>query len=652
MSAYSQRPNDMNRSTVKIQKWFRAKTMKSIPSMKSIPTLTRQSSFNISNQGANFNCWNHTASKILCRLMFNVLDEPNDAYDKISPCNEFYNSRIHNILDIANIERILDQAKRKCGAEYKKYMLYLFFFHIMNKKFGCMVSRTKDALVFMTKTLFSRRNTFLTFIKNEYEDTSDASSKIINEKIITYIMPMFDRFYDITTRLSDVPIFSEYSVYHEDLTDFADLSIIPYLLINTLDNGLYLGVSLPIGDSTSSFYKEFMKYRKTDEKPIPPENHEPKNYHIMTIVGYSVVDVVKPDTKQKQKRIVLHIKNSWGTIWGNNGMIDYFIEDLYLFKEPSIIFVEPDEVKCLAYRKLSNKNVDEYIDELNQQVSNLITISNPYPILSLLKRGANIYTYNDTESMNSLHLACMHDVKDLAKYLLNRGMYIEIFDELKRTPLMIAMEYKQWDMVYFMLLHGANIDKIDKNVLFEEAHKEDHKPLISYLLKNVFILDKLNGSGIRTFFKYNDVNALDKEGLTLLFRYTRDNNVRMILNLLQNGADPNKPTRGNNRPLLIACTNNHFGIVELLLKSGADPRLEGKNGATPLKIAERKKNTEMIKLLSKKIKELDIEDEKSDKMSDKMAETLSEKTLQEKTPHEKRGGSRMKNKTMKKYYLR
>lgn len=98
---------------------------------------------------------------------------------------------------------------------------------------------------------------------------------------------------------------------------------------------------------------------------------------------------------------------------------------------------------------------------------------------------------------------------------------------------------------------------------------------------------------------------LQKSGFLLLSAAAEHGLVSLTRQLLKSGADVNGRMRGEDTPLMIACTAGHGEIVDLLLEAGADVNKkssvsdEGDPGETPLMTAAADGNRDMIGTLLK-----------------------------------------------------
>lgn len=99
--------------------------------------------------------------------------------------------------------------------------------------------------------------------------------------------------------------------------------------------------------------------------------------------------------------------------------------------------------------------------------------------------------------------------------------------------------------------------------------------------------------GVFRFFSRN-VDAVDSEGLTDLYKAVRDNNIGKVRTLLNKGADVNISSRRGNTPLHQASVKGYLPIVlELLIKNPNVNRVN-QNGDTPLHFASETGRLEII----------------------------------------------------------
>lgn len=95
-----------------------------------------------------------------------------------------------------------------------------------------------------------------------------------------------------------------------------------------------------------------------------------------------------------------------------------------------------------------------------------------------------------------------------------------------------------------------------------------------------------------------DVSQVDKYGATPLYIAAEEGQSHVAELLLDRGADVNQARTNNGKtPLWVAAENGQLDVAKLLLDRGADINLANTNGAIPLWVAEKYGHTEIVDLL-------------------------------------------------------
>jgi ankyrin repeat protein len=92
----------------------------------------------------------------------------------------------------------------------------------------------------------------------------------------------------------------------------------------------------------------------------------------------------------------------------------------------------------------------------------------------------------------------------------------------------------------------------------------------------------------------NDINALNREGNSLLYVAAEKNQIDKINFLLDNGADVNIRNERGATPLNAACDKNALVAVQLLIDRGADVNTRTNRGNTPLSCAASGKGCTLV----------------------------------------------------------
>ncbi|XP_078689136.1 uncharacterized protein LOC144920681 [Branchiostoma floridae x Branchiostoma belcheri] len=79
----------------------------------------------------------------------------------------------------------------------------------------------------------------------------------------------------------------------------------------------------------------------------------------------------------------------------------------------------------------------------------------------------------------------------------------------------------------------------------------------------------------------------------------RNGNVKLVLRLLEAGAEVDKTDKDGHTPLLLAANEGHGDVVQKLLKAGANVNRAKQDGVTPLIIAACKGHVEVVQQLLK-----------------------------------------------------
>ncbi|MCL7488962.1 MAG: ankyrin repeat domain-containing protein [Desulfobulbaceae bacterium] len=193
----------------------------------------------------------------------------------------------------------------------------------------------------------------------------------------------------------------------------------------------------------------------------------------------------------------------------------------------------------------------------------------------LCRRGAN-GNIRDDRGYSPLHLAAQYGAVATAQILLRHGAEINVRSKARKlsyssqddtTPLLVAAQHYQPEMIHFLLKKGA-----DPNI----ANKQQRHPL----LFSRIIADP---GTVKMLLEHRaDPNAVDSSNRTPLF-YTvkaagNQESTKLLLNY---GADPNHLSSNphafrnkKNTPLKAALRAENLEAAQLLLDHGADIRAD------------------------------------------------------------------------------
>jgi len=198
------------------------------------------------------------------------------------------------------------------------------------------------------------------------------------------------------------------------------------------------------------------------------------------------------------------------------------------------------------------------------------------------------------------------------KYLIEHGADINQKGKCNKTPLYIAIENKNEDLIKYLIDHKVTIDDssilpvavkndismatiqylIDHNIkIIKHTYNKDTSPLIEAIQKNDESLVKyLIDNGIE--INFNDNTSHDSP-LSLAFKKRNEN---IIKYLIEHGADI-KAKLGDETPLTYTIENYPEPLVKYIIDKGADVNCKNNDNHTPLFYAINNCNETIVKYL-------------------------------------------------------
>ncbi|XP_015805814.3 B-cell lymphoma 3 protein homolog [Nothobranchius furzeri] len=233
----------------------------------------------------------------------------------------------------------------------------------------------------------------------------------------------------------------------------------------------------------------------------------------------------------------------------------------------------------------------------------------------------SLATHQDEDGDTALHIAVvqgeMSIVCKLIRLLLLAHKGLDIHNNLRQTPLHLAVITKQSNMVDVLLQARADPSVLDRHgqTAIHLCCEYDQRECLSVLLsfpsfsscleiRNFEGLSPLHLAvlhGHQDLAKMlldagADINAMDvKSGQSPLMHAVESNNADLVHFLIENRCDVNSQSYSGNTALHIACGRGQVDTARLLLKSGADSSLKNYHNDTPVMVAKNKKIADVLR---------------------------------------------------------
>lgn len=203
-------------------------------------------------------------------------------------------------------------------------------------------------------------------------------------------------------------------------------------------------------------------------------------------------------------------------------------------------------------------------------------------VLLLVKNGADVNAL-DPESKTPLLLAVQGDQKDIVQFLIGAGANVNVSVNGK-SPLFVAVLNNNIEMVDLLIQNGAKIEK-DLNNTYSELNN----PI-------VFAISSGNKDLIKTLLALDiNVNMTIDKNATLLHLAAQQGDKDIVYDLISKKAIIDAKTFDGTTPLCVAAQNGYSDVVELLITHGAD--VNGKISMRPLHLAVSKGHQDVVALL-------------------------------------------------------
>ena len=268
----------------------------------------------------------------------------------------------------------------------------------------------------------------------------------------------------------------------------------------------------------------------------------------------------------------------------------------------------PNDFTALHFAA-ANENVTA-VTELLENGANIDAMTNINIVTALLENGAAEVDAKDTRHRTPLSLAANKGQLDVVKILLNHGANVNVQDSWNHSPLHESASNGHLEVLKELIKNGANLELKDKHVestALESAFLGGHIECVQELLKSGAKIPKKQD--INNQFEFEPIlHHVVSEGSKIP--------KEMIKILVEHGADIDERDESNNTALHRAIQNvvlEDNRIIKELLKHGANLEATNNDKMTPLMSAAYMKNLEVMKILVQHGAKVDFMNEDDDK---------------------------------------
>ena len=209
----------------------------------------------------------------------------------------------------------------------------------------------------------------------------------------------------------------------------------------------------------------------------------------------------------------------------------------------------------------------------------------PHDLTNETAREFFFHRFSQGKNLNEeLLIASERGDLEYTKWLLEKGVKIDVFDPEGNTPLHLAAKNGHEEVALFLFEHGGGL---------QAGNNRGETPLS---VATPEIKSLLLGKAL--------IEALDKKDLFY------------VKWLIQQGAEVNMQNKMEKAPLHIAVEERALDLVELLLNNGANPNVRDREGNTPLHYAAKEGDRRIVDLLLSKGADREIKNYKGQRPYD------------------------------------
>ncbi|MBW5390752.1 ankyrin repeat domain-containing protein [Brachyspira hampsonii] len=300
-----------------------------------------------------------------------------------------------------------------------------------------------------------------------------------------------------------------------------------------------------------------------------------------------------------------------------------------------ILFLSTIIIFSCNTKEANNNNSDKAAinlnDSMNQTEQAKITNNNSINTNQTEELTDYSLSYTDEEIIDLIKMGDLETIKKLIESKsLDVNYNLDIDEYSKSTPLIQAIEYKQTDIINYLLENNADVNLTlgYSTPLTEAMYDEELVRKLIDLGADINLPTELTGFTPLMASLHNiaiaelliekgaDIEAKDDDGINALVYASTYNNEEMVKFLLEKGADANtvceienEHTDISSTPLMNAAYRGNTNIINMLLENGADINYTTDFGMTALMMAASFNQFEAAKVLLENNADTSVTDE-------------------------------------------
>ena len=285
-----------------------------------------------------------------------------------------------------------------------------------------------------------------------------------------------------------------------------------------------------------------------------------------------------------------------------------------------------------ATAALQKNDMESFLNLLSSQIKDIngvnskgdtllivaATLGNEPAVEELLLAGADVNIPNTFTKDTALIRSLYNGYPNIAVRLIHSGANLNTVNNYGHSPLFIALEKKNAELIDLFLLSGVR-EGLNKDYLFRAAGTKNNLGVLTMLkggidpnVKNEkgntpLIISASIGDlpSVRSLLSYRaDLNAANNDGNTALIYAARYNHPKVIKELLrpqtmQAPLDINAQNKKGETALYWAAAKGHTEAVKRLLAAQADPTIAAADGLVPYRVAQKNNRTEVLEWFNK-----------------------------------------------------